>query len=231
MNPFLGWRAIRFCLQEKDIFRSQLRAILRASVEGNIKMMYPMISCLDELTKANELVDEYKRELDCENIPYNHHLEIGVMVEIPAAALIADALGKKVKFFSIGTNDLIQYSLAVDRLNEKIAHLYEPAHPAILTLIQMTARAGHAHNIWTGVCGEMASDLPMVPLLLGLGVNELSVAPAYVPQVKYLIRRINYSDVVDLAKWALNCESGNAILAKAQQFVQEVAPSLFENNE
>jgi phosphotransferase system enzyme I (PtsI) len=230
MNPFLGWRAIRFCLQEKEIFRSQLRAILRASVAGNIKMMYPMISCLTELEKANELVNEYKNELNCENLPYNNDLEIGVMVEIPAAALIADTLGKRVKFFSVGTNDLIQYSLAVDRLNEKIAHLYEPAHPAILKLIQMTAKAGHANNIWTGVCGEMASDLPMVPLLLGLGVNELSVAPAYVPQVKFLIRRMKLSAAEDFARWALSCESGNDILARAQEFVQEVAPGLFENN-
>jgi phosphotransferase system enzyme I (PtsI) len=230
MNPFLGWRAIRFCLQEKDILRSQLRAILRASTAGNVKMMYPMISCLTELEKANALVDEYKRELDSENVPYNRELDIGVMVEIPAAALIAETLGKRAKFFSIGTNDLIQYSLAVDRLNEKIAHLYEPAHPAILNLIRMTAKAGQANNIWTGVCGEMASDLPMVPLLLGLGVDELSVAPAYVPQVKFLIRRIKFSAAEELARWALNCESGNDILAKAQEFVNQVAPSLFDNN-
>ena len=181
MNPFLGWRAIRFCLQEKDIFRSQLRAILRASTEGNIKMMYPMVSCLSELSKANELLDEYKRELAAEGIAFNPDIEVGVMVEIPAAALIADSLGKRAKFFSIGTNDLIQYCLAVDRLNEKIAHLYEPAHPAILNLIKLTADAGQRNGIWTGVCGEMASDINMVPLLLGLGVDELSVAPAYVP--------------------------------------------------
>src|SRR4029079_10498070 len=139
-------------------------------------------SCLDELTKANDLLRECQAELRAENIPFNEEMEVGAMVEIPSAALTADALAKRVKFFSIGTNDLIQYSLAVDRLNEKIAHLYETAHPAILQLIHLTATAGAKHHIWTGVCGEMANDLSMVPLLLGLGVDELSVSASYVPQ-------------------------------------------------
>jgi phosphotransferase system enzyme I (PtsI) len=228
MNPFLGWRAIRFCLQEKEIFRSQLRAILRASVEGNIKMMYPMISCLTEFEAANALVEEYRAELDREGVAYGRDMEIGVMIEIPAAALIADSLGKRAKFFSIGTNDLIQYSLAVDRLNEKIAHLYEPAHPAILQLVYLTAQAGKKNGIWTGVCGEMASDLTMVPLLLGLGVEELSVSPAYLPQVKFLIRQLEMKEVRELAEWARECESGAKILARAQEFARRVAPSLFE---
>ncbi len=229
VNPFLGWRAIRLCLQEKEIFRTQLRAILRASVEGNIKMMYPMISCLPELEKANELVQECREELDAKGIAYDRNLEIGVMIEIPSAALIADSLGKRAKFFSLGTNDLIQYSLAVDRLNEKIAHLYEPAHPAILRLIHLTATAAAKHHIWTGVCGEMANDLAMVPLLLGLGADELSVSASYVPQVKFLIRRLKLSDAKELADWALSCESGTMILARAQEFARGVAPSLFEN--
>ncbi len=229
MNPFLGWRAIRFCLQEREIFRAQLRAILRASVEGNIKMMYPMISCMGELDKANALVQQYRAELDNEGIPYDRNLDIGIMVEIPGAALIANSFAPKSRFFSIGTNDLIQYSLAVDRLNEKIAHLYEPSHPAILHLIHMTAQAGKKHGIWTGVCGEMANDLAMVPLLLGLGVDELSVAPSYVPQVKFLIRRLKHSEAVKLADWALARESGAEILARAQEFVQQVTPGLFEN--
>ena len=228
MNPFLGWRAIRFCLQEKEIFRSQLRAILRASVEGNIKMMYPMISCLTEFEAANALVEEYRAELDREGIDYGRDMEIGVMIEIPAAALIADSLGKRAKFFSIGTNDLIQYSLAVDRLNEKIAHLYEPAHPAILQLVHLTTEAGRKNGIWTGVCGEMASDLTMVPLLLGLGVDELSVSPSYLPQVKFMIRQLNLSDARELANWARERESGGEILTRAQEFARRIAPSLFD---
>lgn len=227
VNPFLGWRAIRMCLQEKDIFRAQLRAILRASIEGNIKMMYPMVSCLSEFEQANELLKECQNELNCASIPYDPAMDVGVMIEIPAAALISESLGRRAKFFSIGTNDLIQYSIAVDRLNEKIAHLYEPAHPAILRLINLTATAGAKSHIWTGVCGEMASDLAMVPLLLGLGVNELSVAPAYVPQVKFLIRSIKLSAARELATWALGCESGAEILRRAQIFAEEAAPSLF----
>ena len=230
MNPFLGWRAIRFCLEEKEIFRSQLRAILRASVEGNIKMMYPMVSCINEFEDANAMVEEYRAELDREGVPYDRNMEIGVMIEIPAAALIAENLGKRARFFSIGTNDLIQYSLAVDRLNEKIAHLYEPAHPAILNLIHLTAKAGKKNGIWTGVCGEMASDLSMVPLLLGLGVDELSVAPAYLAQVKFLIRHLDHSEAVELADWARQCESGREILRRAQEFARRVAPSLFDGN-
>jgi phosphotransferase system enzyme I (PtsI) len=227
MNPFLGWRAIRFCLQEKDIFRAQLRAILRASVEGNIKIMYPMISGLDELRQANELLDEYKRELEKEGVPFNKNIEVGAMIEIPSAAIAADALARRVRFFSIGTNDLIQYSLAVDRLNEKIAHLYEPTHPAILRLIKMTVDAAHKQGIWVGVCGEMAGDPIMTPLLLGLSVDELSVAPPNVAQVKYLIRRLKIDEARELAEFALNCESGAEILSRATALVQKVAPSLF----
>ncbi len=227
MNPFLGWRAIRFCLQEKDIFRAQLRAILRASVEGNIRMMYPMISCLDELVQANSLVECYREELRAEGVGFDPNLEIGVMIEIPAAALMADALAKRAKFFSVGTNDLIQYSLAVDRLNEKIAHLYEPTNPAILRLIKLTTDAAKANSIWTGVCGEMAGDPLMIPLLLGLGVEELSVAPQAVPQIKYLIRRIKMSEAREIADAALNSESSAEILDRSQRLVRAVAPSLF----
>jgi phosphotransferase system enzyme I (PtsI) len=155
-------------------------------------------------------------------------MEVGAMIEIPSAALSACAFAKRVKFFSIGTNDLIQYALAVDRLNEKIAHLYEPTHPAILQLIKITADAAKAHGIWTGVCGEMAGDPLMVPLLLGLGVNELSVAPQAVPQIKYLIRRIKMSEAKEVADHALQCESAAEILERSQRLVRSVAPSLFE---
>jgi phosphotransferase system enzyme I (PtsI) len=229
MNPFLGWRAIRFCLQERDIFRNQLRAILRASAAGNVKLMYPMISRLDELNQANALVEACKGELRDENIPFDEHLETGAMIEIPSAALAASSLAKRVKFFSIGTNDLIQYTLAVDRLNEKIAHLYEPTNPAILRLIKMTVEAGHQHGIWVGVCGEMAGDPLLTPLLLGLGVDELSVAPPSVPQIKYLIRRLKLAEARELTEFALECESGAEILARSEAHVRAAAPSLFEN--
>ena len=228
MNPFLGWRAIRFCLQEKEIFRAQLRAILRASAAGNIKIMYPMISCLDELEQANALLDECRKELRKEGVPFDEKLDVGAMIEIPSAALTADALAKRVQFFSIGTNDLIQYTLAVDRLNEKIAHLYEPTNPSILRLIKMTAEAAHNAGIWCGVCGEMAGDPLMIPLLLGLGVDELSVTPASVPQIKYLIRRIKMSEAKEIAAAALQSESAEEILDRSQTLVRSVAPSLFE---
>src|SRR6266568_5059051 len=229
MNPFLGWRAIRFCLQERDIFRAQLRAILRAAVEGNIKMMYPMISGLDELHQANALVEQYKDELRTDGMPFDGALEIGAMIEIPSAVLTADSLAKCVKFFSIGTNDLIQYTLAVDRLNERIAHLYEPAHPALVRLIQATVDAGRRNGIWVGVCGEMAGDPALTALLLGLGVDELSVAMSAVPPIKYLIRRLKMSDARELAQFALNCESASEILARSQALARQIAPGLFEN--
>ena len=229
MNPFLGWRAIRFCLQETAIFRAQLRAILRASVEGNVKMMYPMISCVAEIEQANALVEQYKQELRDEGIPFDEKLEIGAMIEIPSAAIAADTLARKVKFFSIGTNDLIQYSLAIDRLNERIAHLYEPTHPAVLRLIKMAVDAAHKHGIWCGVCGEMAGDPELIPLLLGLGVDELSAAPGIVPQVKFLLRRLKMDEAKALAEQALQIESGVEILQKSRTLAREIAPSLFEN--
>jgi phosphotransferase system enzyme I (PtsI) len=228
MNPFLGWRAIRFCLQHRDIFGAQLRAILRASAEGNVKMMYPMISGLDELNQANTLLAEHKEQLRAGNIPFDDHMEVGVMIEIPSAALVASSLAKCAQFFSIGTNDLIQYTLAVDRMNEKIAHLYEPTHPAILRLIKHTVDAAHAHKISVSVCGEMAGDPVLVPLLIGLGVDELSAAPPLVAQVKYLVRRLKLSEAKSLAEFALSCESPSEILSRCQAFAQQAAPGLFD---
>lgn len=227
MNPFLGWRAIRFCLQESAIFRAQLRAILRASAEGNVKIMYPMISGLEELTQSNELVEQCKAELRAAGVPFDENLEIGAMIEIPSAVMIADSLAKRVKFFSIGTNDLIQYTLAVDRLNEKIAYLYDPTHPAVLRLIKLTVESAHRHGIWTGVCGEMASDPAMIPLLLGLGVDELSITPPLVPPIKYIIRRLKLAECKELANFALNCESSAEILTRSQALVSRAAPDVF----
>jgi len=230
MNPFLGWRAIRFCLQERDIFRAQLRAILRASTYGNVKLMYPMISGLGELEQANALLEEYKAELRAENIPFDAKIPAGAMIEIPSAAVAADTLARRCQFFSLGTNDLIQYSLAVDRLNEKIAHLYEPTHPAVVRLIKWTADAAHRAGIWCGLCGEMASDPALTPLLLGMGVDELSTAPSLVPQVKFLIRRLKMQDAKELADFALNCESGKEILDRSQALAKLAAPGLFANS-
>ena len=231
MNPFLGWRAIRLCLQEKDLFRTQLRAILRASAFGNLKIMYPMISGIDELDEANNLLEECQQELRVKGEKFSEKIEIGVMIETPSAAMISDKLAKRVHFFSIGTNDLIQYALAVDRLNEKIAHLYEPTHPGILRLIKTTVDAGKENGIWTGVCGEMASDLSMVPLLIGLGVEELSVASSMVPRVKMLIRNINVTQAKELADFALSSDSPKEILRRAKKLSREAVPNFFETKE
>ena len=229
MNPFLGWRAIRFCLAQPELFRAQLRAILRASAEGNVKMMYPMISGLDELNQANAHVEKCKAELRAENVPFDENLEIGAMIEIPSAVLIAETLAKRVKFFSIGSNDLIQYTLAADRTNERVSHLYEPTHPAIIRLIKMTVDAAHANGIWAGVCGEIAGDPVLAPLLIGLGVDELSCAPGVIDEVKYIIRRVKQEEARQLADFALKGESPTEIFAKCVEFARATAPSLFED--
>ena len=229
VNPFLGWRAIRFCLAQPELFRAQLRAILRASAEGNVKMMYPMISGLEELNQANALVEKCRAELRTAGLPFDEKMEIGAMIEIPSAALIADVLAPRVKFFSIGSNDLIQYTLAADRTNEKVSHLYEPTHPAIIRLIKTTVDAAHRHNIWAGVCGEVAGDPVLAPLLIGLGVDELSAAPTLVDQVKYIVRRLKLNETKALAEFALQCESPSEIYAHCQELARQTAPSLFEN--
>jgi phosphotransferase system enzyme I (PtsI) len=229
VNPFLGWRAIRFCLAQPELFRAQLRAILRASAEGNVKMMYPMISGLEELNQANALVEKCRTELRAEGVPFDEKMEIGAMIEIPSAALIADTLATRVKFFSIGSNDLIQYTLAADRTNERVSHLYEPTHPAIIRLIKATVDAAHRHGIWAGVCGEVAGDPVLAPLLIGLGVDELSAAPTVVAQVKYIVRRLKLSEAQALAEFALKCESPAEIHARCRELARQTAPSLFES--
>jgi len=227
-NPFLGWRGIRFCLDQPEMFKTQLRAILRASAEGNIKMMYPMISDLQEVKRANELLNVCREDLRREGKPFNEQMEVGLMIEVPGAAVIADVLAEHAAFFSIGTNDLIQYSIAVDRGNERVAHLYAPTHPAILRLIRNVVAAARARNIWVGVCGEMAGDPVMAPLLLGLGVNELSVSAVAVPAVKYIIRSMNMPDAQALAEQSLRSGTAGETAARLEDFARSVAPDLME---
>ena len=215
-NPFLGCRAIRFCLENPAIFKTQLRAILRAAVSNNIRVMYPMISGIEELRRANAILEECKQELSGEGIPFNPWIEVGVMIETPSAVLVADHLAREVRFFSIGTNDLIQYSIAVDRLNDRIAHLYNPTHPSILRMIKMVVESGLARGIWTGICGEMASDILLTPLLIGLGVEELSATSAMVPRVKKAVQSLDAVACGKLAAQALESDDSAAILALSQ---------------
>lgn len=227
-NPFLGCRSIRLSLLYPEQFKGQLRAILRASVEGNVKIMYPMISGIDEVVRANELLEETKNELSEAGIAFKKDIEVGVMIEIPSAALTADAIAEHVSFFSLGSNDLIQYTIAVDRLNENVAYLYEPTHPAVLKLIQHTIEAGHRHGIWVGLCGEMAADPLVVPILVGLDIDELSVAPSAVPMIKDAVRSLTYSQATQLAKVALSCRSATQALTHCRKLIKEVAPELLE---
>lgn len=187
MNPFLGYRAIRLCLDRKEIFKIQLRALLRAAVYGNIKIMFPMISSLSEILSAKEVLKECATELKSEGKEYNDKIEVGIMVEIPAAAVTADELAKYVDFFSIGTNDLIQYTLAADRMNEKVSYLYNPMHPAVLRLIKMTIEAAHKEGKWCGMCGEMAGDENAVPTLLSYGLDEFSMSASSILKAKKII--------------------------------------------
>lgn len=203
LNPFLGYRAIRLCLKQKDIFKTQFRAILRSSAYGKVKIMYPMIATLEEVNQANDLLKEVEVELETKHIPYDNQIKVGIMIEIPASALIADKLAQKVDFFSIGTNDLIQYTMAADRLNEQVSYLYQPFHPAILRLIQMVVTAAHKHQKPVGMCGEMAGDIISAPVLLGLGLDELSMSPSAILPLRQLIRGLNYRETQKLAVSAL----------------------------
>ncbi len=203
INPALGLRAIRLCLKNPDLFKIQLRAILRASAFGKVRIMFPLVSGLGELKAAKQLLYEMMRELEEEGIEFDKTLQIGVMIEVPSAAAVADLLAKEADFFSIGTNDLIQYALAIDRGNEQVAHLYEPLHPGILRIIRHIVTAGHEAGIEVGMCGEMAGELRYIPLLIGLGLNELSMNAQTVPEVKSLIQELYYTECQALAEEAL----------------------------
>ena len=226
MNPFLGWRAIRFCLAKPEVFKVQLRAILRASIFGNIKIMFPMISGLEELRQAIEVLEEAKQELRVKKIRFNENIEVGAMIEIPSAALTCDLLAKEVDFFSIGTNDLIQYSLAVDRANEKIAYLYKPTHPAVLRLIKNIIDSGHKENIWVGMCGEMAAEPGFVLILLGFGLDEFSMSPVLVPEMKYVISNVRFEDARKVAEEAMKLSTGKDVESFTNKRLNELMPSL-----
>ncbi len=228
INPFLGFRAIRFCLAQPAIFKTQLRAVLRASAHGKVRLMYPMVSNVDEVIRANALLEECKAELRGKGIPFDEHIEVGVMIEIPSAALTADLLARHVAFFSIGTNDLVQYTLAVDRVNDRVAHLYEPTHPAVLKLIKATIDAGHEKGIWVGVCGQMAGDPLMTPLLLGLGIDELSMVPSSVPLVKSVIRSVTLEESRVLARAALGAGTALEVLDQCRALAARAAPEVLE---
>ena len=204
INPFMGCRAIRLSLELVEVFKTQLRAILRAAMYGKVKVMYPMISALEEVRKANRILSEVKEELKREGLSFSDSVDIGVMIEVPSAAVMADILAREVDFFSLGTNDLIQYTLAVDRVNEKVAHLYQPLHPTILRLIDNVVKAAHREGIWVGACGEMASDPLGVSVLLGLGVDELSVAPTSILEIKKVIRELNWEETQKIVSHLLN---------------------------
>ena len=195
MNPFLGYRAIRLCLDRKDIFKTQLRALYRASVHGKLRIMFPMISSLEELLAAKEVIKEVLEELDAEKIAYSNDVEVGMMIEIPSAAVISDVLAKHVDFFSIGTNDLIQYTCAVDRMNQKISHLYNQFNPAVLRLIKMVIDNAHKEGKWVGMCGESAGDQKMIPILLGFGLDEFSMSPISILPARKLINSLSYEDM------------------------------------
>lgn len=199
-NPFLGYRAIRICLDQQELFKSQLRAILRASAHGPVAIMIPMISSVEEIIAAKAVLEQAKAELRDEGLPFDEKLPVGIMVEVPAAALIADRLAEEVDFFSIGTNDLVQYTLAVDRMNEQIAHMYDPFHPAVLRLIRHTIEAAQARGIGISVCGEMAGDTRAVPLWIALGVTKLSMSSRFIPRVKAAIHRATRTGSEQLAE-------------------------------
>src|SRR6478609_8939427 len=221
LNPFLGHRAIRFSLERVDIFKAQLRAIIRASAVHNVKVMFPMISGLDELNRALAVFHECKAELQKEGRSFDPKTEVGAMIEIPSAAMCAERLAREIDFFSIGTNDLIQYAVAVDRTNERVAHLYEPTHPGVVCLLKMVADAAHAHDIWVGVCGEMAGDLALIPLLLGLGMDELSVGASIVPRVKRAVQSLTLSECQKLTADIMKLDTPSEILARCTAMAQE----------
>ncbi|MEQ6856723.1 phosphoenolpyruvate--protein phosphotransferase [Lysinibacillus capsici] len=220
MNPFLGHRAIRLCLDQQELFRTQLRALLRASVYGNLKIMFPMIATIQEFRAAKAILLEEKEKLIAGGIAVGSSIEVGMMVEIPSTAVMADIFAKEVDFFSIGTNDLIQYTMAADRMNEKVSYLYQPYNPAILRLIQMVIKAAHQEQKWVGMCGEMAGDEHAVPLLLGLGLDEFSMSATSILKTRALLKQLSVPEMQSLATEALQLATAEEVLEKVKQVVK-----------
>ena len=221
-NPFLGLRSIRYCLQNLPLFKTQMRAILRASVHGNVKLMFPLITSLLELRQAKWVLADVKEDLEEQGIEFDENISLGVMIETPAAALIADELADEVDFFSIGTNDLIQYTLAVDRVNEKVASLYSPTHPAVLNLINQVVKSAHRAKIDVSLCGEMASEVEYTPLLLGMGFTSLSLAPPMIPEIKKIIRTVSLSQCNRIARKALKMDTAKQIVSFLREETRKI---------
>jgi phosphotransferase system enzyme I (PtsI) len=228
-NPFMGFRAIRFCLKHKEVFKVQLRALLRASAEGDLKILYPMLSGVSELLDSNQLLEEAKDELRKRGEKFNEKVEVGAMIEIPSAAQVAPELARHSDFFSIGTNDLTQYLLAVDRVNDEVAHLYQPAHPAVVRTIKQIIDAANAAGIPVGVCGEIAGESAYAALLLGLGMRELSITPPNLPEVRYNLRRLELADMEDLATKALECWDPAGVQQLLDTFTKEKLEPLVQD--
>ncbi|MBU2251037.1 MAG: phosphoenolpyruvate--protein phosphotransferase [Candidatus Omnitrophica bacterium] len=226
MSPFLGWRAIRFCLARPEVFKAQLRAMLRASAEKNVNIMFPMISGIEELRQAKNILEQCKEELKQEGKSFDDKVPVGTMIEVPSAALTADALAKESAFFSIGTNDLIQYSLAVDRANEKVAYLYEPGHPAVLKLIKQAIDAAHDNNIWVGMCGEMSGEPIFAVLLLGIELDKFSMSAPQIPKIKELIANVTFKDAQRIAREALKLLTAKEV----EKYLQEELKNILGDN-
>ena len=221
LNPYLGWRAIRFCLAKPDIFKTQLRALFRASIYGNLQIMFPMITSIEEVISAKKIINDIKKELKKENIKYKENVPIGIMIETPAAVMLSDALAKHVDFFSIGTNDLIQYTLACDRGNERVAYLYEPLHPAILKLIKIIVDNAKKENIKVSLCGEMGGDIECAVILIGLGIEELSMVTGSIPEIKKVIRSIKYKDAKELTDELLKLNNYKDVIKNVKSWFRK----------